>query len=209
MEARKKIAVVGSAPIKNDESGRIDSCDLVVRFNNCKVYGGHSGEKTDVLCINIGGAPARQMVSEKTVLRSRFYKLISELWIPADVRVCHEHITGLSMSDVGLADTDLSDKIIKSNELGHLPVVRFSAEFNIRVFELLKQGGCKFTCPSTGFFAIQYVLDEPRFAEWDKLVFGFTFKGWSGHPFEMEKKIVMQYAKELQNFTFVPSENPS
>lgn len=199
---KKRIAIVGSAAIEKDESSQIDSCDLVVRFNNCKVYGGNSGKKLDILCINVGGAPACQMIAETTVLNSSFYSLISEIWIPIRVRVCQAHMMGLSVSDPRLGDRDLSDEIIKSNKLGHLPTVRFSMEFNIRVFVMLRERAASFVSPSTGFLAIQYVVDEPRFAEWDKLIFGFAFKGWKGHPFAAEEKLVMQYAAERQDVKF-------
>lgn len=199
---KKRIAIVGSAAIEKDESSQIDSCDLVVRFNNCKVYGGNSGKKLDILCINVGGAPACQMIAETTVLKSSFYSLISELWIPIRTRVCQAHMMGWSLSDPRLDDSDLLDEIIKSNKLGHLPTVRFSMEFNFRVFVMLRKRAASFVSPSTGFLAIQYVVDEPRFAEWDKLIFGFAFKGWIGHPFAAEEKLVMQYAAERQDVKF-------
>jgi len=199
---RKKIAIVGSAAIEKDESSLIDSCDLVVRFNNCKVYGGHSGKKLDILCLNVGGAPACQMVAETTVLKSSFYSLISEIWIPIQTKVCQAHMMGWNLSDPRIDASDLSDEIIESNKLGHLPTVRFSTEFNIRVFEMLRKRDGNFVSPSTGFLAIQYVVDESRFAEWDKLIFGFAFKGWKGHPFAAEEKLVMQYAAERQDVKF-------
>jgi hypothetical protein len=196
MEPRKKIAIVGSAPIETDESTRIDSCDLVVRFNNCKVYGGNSGKKTDILCVNSGGIPVKMMIARKSIFQSQFYSLISEVWVPRVIKIHHDHMREINPQDPGLADEDLSAELIKSNKLDHLPVVRFSDEFNLRVFALLKQEARNpFRCPSTGFFAIQYVLDESRFANWDKLAFGFAFKGWNGHPFMAEKRIVLRYAQ--------------
>lgn len=54
----KSLIVVGSAPLEIDLARFIDACDCVVRFNNCKNYGGNSGSRTDVLFLSNSDDPA-------------------------------------------------------------------------------------------------------------------------------------------------------
>ena len=47
----------------------------------------------------------------------------------------------------------------------------------MHVFQLLlKRMSRPFLCPSTGFFAIEYILSKPEFDGCDKHAFGFGFQ---------------------------------
>lgn len=47
----KRVAIVGNAPLSNEDREKITACDEVVRFNNIYNLGGSSGEKTTILCL--------------------------------------------------------------------------------------------------------------------------------------------------------------
>jgi hypothetical protein len=48
--------------------------------------------------------------------------------------------------------------------------------------------------------AIEYILSEARFADYEKVLLGFGFTGWAGHPWDAEKEIVMEYAATRTDF---------
>jgi hypothetical protein len=48
--------------------------------------------------------------------------------------------------------------------------------------------------PSAGMVVIQRILEDPEFGSYQRYVLGFTFKGWQGHPFTLEKRLVETHA---------------
>jgi hypothetical protein len=59
----KNIAIVGNANFSFNQSDRIDKCDFVLRFNECKNFGLNCGTKTDAICVTNTGIPADRMVN--------------------------------------------------------------------------------------------------------------------------------------------------
>ena len=184
---KHRLAIVGSAPIVEDQSNQIDGCDFVIRFNECKVYGGNSGVKVNVLCVTNTGIPSMRISVKQSILRSGFYDLVSEIWFPRNPTV-HTAYSGADFSDN-------SEHLIERNQLSHLKSVYFSKELNKYVFDLLEgsfHGECN--CPSTGIFGIMYVLTERRFMDYDKFLFGFGFSGYICHPWKSEEHLISHYA---------------
>lgn len=193
----KKLAIVGSSEVKNDQSEQIDTCDLVIRFNECKVYDKNNGKKVDVLCITNTGLPALRISSGNRILNSPFYHMISEIWFPRDARTHTRH----AKEDF----YDESKRLVESNDLSRFTIVKFSAELNLYIFDQLKRCNMPFNCPSTGFFGIMYVLTQKRFAEYDKYLFGFEFTGYHCHAWESGKYLANIYASTREDFHIIPT----
>jgi len=198
----KKIAIVGNANLKSDQSALIDSCDFVVRFNNCRNYGNNSGTKVSAVCIT--NTTLTDIKDFDYNLKDRtFHKDISEIWFPRSIPV-HKRINHQYDYE------DASESIVEVNNLHSCKIVHFSDEMNENVFRLIRENGKKpFICPSSGILAIEYILGEDRFKEYNKFVFGFNFYmrgedilGWYGHPWRIEKKIVLTYAATRDDFSF-------
>jgi len=56
-----KIVIVGNGSFSGDEADKIDSCDLVIRFNGCR-SAGEGGIRTDVVAVCNTGRPAATMI---------------------------------------------------------------------------------------------------------------------------------------------------
>jgi len=198
---KPRLALVGNAPLKRDLSQQIDSSDLVVRCNEAKTLGGYSGTRTDILCISNTGAPARRIIDERSVRKAKF-SFLSEVWFP---RVIRTHLRYLRASGYNLPESEFDDcsaRILEANDLADARVTFFSKDFNERVFSLLRQKSrWRFVCPSTGFLALWYILEQ--YASFDKFMFGFSFKFWDGHPAAAEKQIVEELCIR-DDFYFVP-----
>lgn len=194
-----------------DHSAWIDSCDLVLRFNEGKTVGNNSGTKTDILCISNIGGPAFRIIKNTSIYNAPFFAQLSEIWFPRDINYhlnyLHQnkylHRNKLWYRESELVDQ--SQKLIESNQLTSFRIVYFSQDLNRQAFEMLQTKDRKFICPSTGFLAISYIMNEPRFDEYDKLLFGFTFKAWEGHPMKAEKQIVLKDAGLRNCLHYVPS----
>ena len=197
------LAIVGNGMVGKDQAKLIDACDLVIRFNEWKNYGENCGQRVDVLCICNTGNPARDFIRRACIRKAPFYDLVSEIWFPRDSSVHKEHAKVFAPSYPARKFDDQSDLLVASNALSAKRIVRFSRETNQRVFQALRARARQpFTCPSTGMLGIDYVLTEPRFADYKKNLFGFGFQGWEGHPWEAEQEQVKHYCSVREDVLF-------
>lgn len=202
-----RMIILGNAPMKFDMAQYVDASALVVRFNECGNYAKGTGTKTDILCLNNFGKPTAQWIARKTIQKLPFISRVDEIWIPrvADIllthRIAYKKITG----DRHFNEKkfrDLSAELISSNELGNKKIVRFSQELNEDVLDNLKRLSLvDFREPSTGILAISHALSDERFAAYDKIILGFTFEGWKGHPWSGEQLLVKKYMEEGNRLT--------
>jgi hypothetical protein len=213
---QKKLIFVGSAPLPNDYSGFIDSCDCVVRFNDCKNYGGNSGIKTDILVLNNSGDPDTMrtlqfMLKPRTgaeIARELPYlnqtKEIRFARPPVDFLIdfVKSEITEGSLKETELKSLrpgrDLAAEItaalnIPPEKTAPLP----TPEFYTGVWKkLISFGPTDAYAPSTGTMGIEMILADPRFADYQKFITGFGWNLWNGHPAELERKLVINYSDQ-------------
>jgi len=188
---RPRIALVGNAPIKHDLSGQIDSCDLVIRCNEAKNIGPNTGSKTDVLCVNNSGEPARRFINCQSLRKERGFPNLSQVWFARG----------------GGYFLRLSEEIITANDLQDVSIRYFSKELdNLAYDQFRRYGAAEGLVPSTGFLALLYILQQKEFEHFEKYVFGFTFDIWFGHPAETEMKIIEAYCRSRDDLHFVPAE---
>lgn len=196
----KNLVLVGAAPCSIDYTPLIDRADLVLRFNECKQFGGNVGTRTDILCISNMGSPARRYIANRPMLGLAPVRS-ARVWFPRHVDVCLDHVSRMIHLDPGLRSQwpdldfrDYSDEIIRVNDLGHGGVERFSKELNAGLFRsLAERGGPPFFSPSTGIFAVARVIGDPAFADHRVHLVGFGFSGWTGHPWRAEQALVANY----------------
>ncbi len=196
----KNFVLVGAAPCSLDYNPLINNADLVLRFNECKQFGGNVGTRTDILCVNNTGSPARRYVATRPMLALAPVRA-AKIWFPRDVNVCREHVSRMIHGNPGLRSQwqdldffDYSDAILKANDLGHGGIECFSRELNAGLFRSLEQCNAPpFFSPSTGIFAVARVLGDPAFADHRVHLVGFGFSGWPGHPWRAEQALVANY----------------
>jgi hypothetical protein len=193
----KNLVLIGAAPCSIDYSPLINHADLVVRFNECKQFGGNVGTRTDILCISNMGSPARRYIAQRP-MRGLEPLRTAKIWFPRNTDVCLDHVSRMMEEDPGLRSAwrdldfrDYSAEITEANDLGHGGIERFSKELNARVFRSLERpGDLPFFAPSTGILAVARVLGDPAFADHRVHLVGFGFAGWTGHPWRAERAFV-------------------
>ena len=204
-EGRRRLALVGNAPLKSDLAGQIDSSDLVVRCNEAKTLGGYSGTRTDILCITNTGSPAERIIRERSVRKMPRFPRLSEVWFPRHSGVHLQRLRALGSDFPESELEDCSRRLLEANSLDGMRVTHFSRESNERAFERLHQESPQdFICPSTGFLALWHILEQPEYAAFDKFLFGFTFEFWEGHPAATERKIIEELCADRDDFQFIP-----
>lgn len=203
--ASQRMIILGNAPLKRNMSEYIDSSAAVVRFNECKNIGRKVGSKTDYLCINNLGSPTNRFINRQLIKKLPFIGEVKEIWFPRNSEIMIAHRRELEPSLNEDEFQDKSNEIVLSNSLSGKTIINFTKEQNLSVISGIT--GCsleEFLEPSTGILAIEYVLSEPRFDKYIKVLLGFNFKGWSGHPWGAEEALLMRRAAQREDFFLEP-----
>ena len=207
------MVIVGSAPLRDDQSRFIDACDCVVRFNNCKNYGGNSGLKTDVLFLNPAGNPTASktltfMLKSRTEDEVRvelpYLTTSSHVWFTrpsyaplsrfietyVDDSNCYKR---MELENCAF-ERDLAAEMIGALKIPDHKVHGISEEHFIRIWEKLVQlGPTDAIIPSTGIVGVEIILRDETFSEYEKFIVGFGSYGWAGHPWKLERKLLKDY----------------
>lgn len=188
---KRRLVLVGNAPLDNDHTQLVDSADVVVRCNEAKTLGQRSGTRTDVLCVCNTGAPAARIIAERSIQRIPRFPSLSEVWFPRHSPTHLRHIRESNFPAPEAEYLDRTEDIMAANGLEEVVVSRLSQAFNERVFGYLRRKSpTGFACPSTGFLALCHILEVRQYSPLDKLLIGFTFKMWWGHPARAERRFV-------------------
>ena len=199
---RRRLVVMGNAPLHYDCSALVDLADVVVRLNDCKGAGPRSGTRTTVLCVNNLGSPAREYVDGALFRRFPCCRDASEFWFPRNQLVHDLHAARVGGAISPGEHADFSAAIIAANALAARTIVHFTAAFNETVISTLQQVRHRYQLaetawsPSTGMFAIAHVLSAPEFREHEVHLLGFRFQGWSGHHWAAERRLIAEYVRE-------------
>ncbi len=214
-KSKKSLVIVGSAPLDSDFSEIIDSCDCVVRFNNCKNYNVNSGRKTDILILTNTGNPFKQATlkfmlkkREKDEVKTELPYLHSAkyIWFIRPnllfLRAYYKHICSknnaflnqeLKHFDI-IGQRDIIAEIINAQKIPKKRVTSITEKMYIHTWKkLISYGATDALMPSTGLLGIEMILDNPSFRNHEKYIIGFTWQGWKGHPWQLEKRLVEKY----------------
>jgi hypothetical protein len=183
-----RITLVGNAPLLEDRSSLIDNSDYVVRFNLPHSYGGSGGTRFDAWVL-ANGKGASKFARNRTFIDAPYRDVPERIWLPREMevhRALREGAPGTPLKPGN--DVDYSEEILRENRLRQ-PRDRIGADVywrSITALRKLSPGLDKM--PSSGFVTLHYVME--RFPEWQVNLIGFSFEGWSGHPWELEKRFV-------------------
>jgi len=216
-KSKKTLVIVGNAPLDRDFSEIIDSCDCVIRFNNCKNYIINSGKKTDILILNNTGNLSSQntlnlMLKNRTKEEIKnelpYMKNVKHVWfIRPDMIFLNGFIKNMFPKDNAFRDKELASfkiigtrdlitEMIKAQKISKNKVRVITKHLYMRVWDkLILYGTADAIVPSTGVLGIEMILDDPNFHDYEKYIVGFSWKGWNGHPWQAEKLLVNKYIK--------------
>ncbi len=191
---RKRLVIVGNGPLVKDCTSLVDSSDFVVRFNLCASFAMHTGTRTDVLCLNNTGRPALELARGALLKGFPFSQTVEEIWFPrprqSALQRFIEKLRPLH-SDLEYGDAIIAAHGWQTKRIEYLLETRQRELW----MKLLAQGKPRIAPrkPSSGMVAIEYVLSEDRFADYEKHFLGFTFQGWKRHPWELERQLIETY----------------
>jgi len=195
----KQITIVGNANLSKDYSNKVNSSDIVVRFNRPRTYGRRSGTRFDIWALVNDGSPGKHFAKRRKFIGAPYKDQPSQVWFPRVVNVNKEIRRIFPNSRQFLAENteiDYSRKIYTCNALNQ-QIVRFSRADYVDCINLIRKYS-KYNdlikIPSTGFLVIHYILKRKPIMPVNLI--GFSFKGWIGHPFDVERLIVERWQEK-------------
>jgi hypothetical protein len=210
----KSLIIVGSAPLEKNLSPFIDACDCVIRFNNCKNYGGNSGRKTDILFLSNSGDPAnhptldfmlKERSPEEVETELPYLSRARHVWFvrPPSAELL-DFLKNRIPDSVPLKKAELQNnshqrelaaEIVRALKIPEEKVRHVSAEFHASVWDkLMRYGSTEAVLPSTGIVAIETILLGRQWEIYKKkYITGFGWTGWEGHPWGLEKQLAEDY----------------
>lgn len=193
-----RVAIVGNAPLTGDHASLVDAADFVVRFNKPLSWGGRGGRRFDAWVI-ANGKGGRHFAVQRVFSDAPYRDLPAEIWFPRALDVHPELAADASEGYLErLQDKDFSRRILRANRLRQ-PVTRFDADFYRHCLTLLQEVAGDpgpVLVPSAGFMALNHVLR--RFPAAGITMIGFTFQGWPGHPWDLEREFTCGLAARGQ-----------
>jgi len=188
----KTIAIVGNGTFSNDDASAIDSCDLVIRFNDCRSVG-EGGVRTDIVAVCNTGRPAAVMIGSTTWRNNPAVKRAATIWCVRDISKFVELKPLLAIQHPSLDDfcDDYTEQFASfAGETNKRFAVIPRRYHELVDLELQAFTPVSYVVPSSGLLAIAYVIGEISAPDDQVLLAGFSHQGWDGHPFDTERSLV-------------------
>lgn len=188
----KYIVAVGNGPVPSGSAVKIDDASFVMRFNSPHHPPAEAGRRTDALCaVNVGDHLRRWLKGD--YLSSFYFSQAARIVLPW-------HPNAVKRLRIPLP---LTRRLKGQKEHWTIEAVRTFVDHGKGVeilaeqivLESYRELGLPLSAqpamPSTGFVGIKHLLS--MFPEQEIHLFGFTWHGWSGHPWEKEKAWLLSH----------------
>jgi len=181
--------LVGNGPTK-DLARASSAADSIVQINSCRHAEQMSAEKTQhVFIANMGetvSAPLCQAIKERgallgeaTIIRGR-----NPVFYTSKRAYLQTKGGGTSLDDYQLTQ---SWRMLAKQ----WPIESVSLLSSVRLeYQMLRLGMPQAAMPSTGMIAYDWLLRKLKPND-HLTVEGFTFEGWAGHPWEIERDLIL------------------
>ena len=199
----KKLIIIGNADVTSDHSEFVNCCDVVIRINLRKsrnVIRGAIGQKTDVLCYTPRAISLVLNDDEELEFLKGYCGHLSQVWFLRPRRaywVNRRSFAGFFFRKERFF-FDMSMAFIKCLGLKGRRTEFIKMELLnsiVRKLWNLDPGGLR-PSPSAGIMVIEKVLADNECANFEKYLLGFTFEGWEGHRWDLEKRLVEGYREK-------------
>lgn len=199
LEPGKTMYIVGNAKVDKDCTAEINAADLVVRFNKLDNYNKGTGTKIDLwvqasnkFLINRSieepasitgntGIPVKEIISQTQSLIFAIPPLL-----PIHSTTQYSMFQRLLRDD----KTERVESIYRflehfNSEQHPFRILEFPDKY---VNELAPDlWRLNWTCPSNGYLMVRTLIDDLSFYKYRKILVGFNWEGWDGHPWILEK----------------------
>jgi hypothetical protein len=194
-DTRKRIVIVGNGPVEAGLAERIDSADIVIRFNEPGGLPGRVGTRTDILFLMNSGKSMQERLASPAYWQSTLVRNAREIILPyhpSIIKEFHPRPNLLSRLKGRKADWT-AETLQKIEALGKTAKV-LPAEFYFETCRILgiARTHLKSVFPSSGLLAIRYAIEEFKSDTWTIEFCGFSWEGWKRHAWGSEQEWVAE-----------------
>lgn len=208
MESKKTMFIIGNGKVQSDITSMIDKADVVVRFNDTNNYAENTGTKTTFWVISSNKFLINQRISGSQTLGNKKQIAIKEMIgntqsllfsIPPFYPVQPETQKNMFKR---IVSEDRKERIeAVSNFLQHFEstehpfrIIEFPNKY---IFDIAPEiWAPNWTCPSNGYLITRMFADDATYYKHKKYLVGFSWEGWEGHPWILEKLCLEKMERE-------------
>lgn len=205
----KSLFIVGNSNVQHNYSPIIDASDFVIRFNDMPCLNKTVGAKTNIWVISSNKhllanqikkykAAGKKKLAEIHNLIMRTDRLIFP--IPPNIlsrRELENSVKQSQENDLRDRETAVYDFLNFFEIIDHpFSIISFPRSYA----EDLKPSRWKedWITPSNGYLMTRAVLEDPTLVSYTKKLVGFSWAGWSGHPWSMERNYLKRLHRTKQ-----------
>lgn len=187
--------IVGNGPVAEGSGNLIDLSDLVIRFNDSRNVG-EAGARTDVVAVCNTGRPAHAMIDSRRWRQSASVRACREIWSVRDPETFDALRPKLAETHPELDDfceDRTTDFAAFAAEVGKLHKIIPGSVQAAAEDALAAHKPGSYIVPSSGMVVVTHVLGAQEFCDDEIVLAGFGHKGWKGHPFAAERRLINTY----------------
>jgi hypothetical protein len=204
MRTQKTMFIVGNGNVESDITSVIDKADIVIRFNNINNYDENTGTKTSFWVLSSNMFLINQHIFGSQILGNKKNITIKEM-----IRTTRSLLFSIPPlypfqleKDIKMFSNDKENRVVAvSNFLQHYESTKHPnriIEFpNMYVFDIAPEiWSSKWVSPSNGYLFTRMFVDDPTYYNHKKYLVGFSWEGWEGHPWILEKLYLEKLDRE-------------
>lgn len=196
---KKRMIIVGNAPLPHRRAERIDGADFVMRFNEPSQDASVIGTRTDLLLLATSSKAMRRWLSGPDYLNSPIVRNTPEILCPlhpAIIRRYHPQPNFLSRLRGRRADWTVA-AIETFGQCGKKVSVLPAQDYLAACDALaIPEPQRRRVFPSTGFIGIWLALRDFAAEAWEIELCGFAWQGWKRHAWEVEQLWITRQVEE-------------
>ena len=207
-EPTKTMYIVGNGIIEKDMGSIIDSADVVIRFNDLNNYNLNTGTKISIWVISsnsflidkrINAADANvgdlKIKTKDIIQRTKSIYFSIPPFSPTQAEAKGNLFRRITRDDKNDRISSVERFLAHFEAFDHPHrIIEFSSKYVKSLAPELWPPN--WTCPSNGYLITRMLLDDPTFYKYKKHLVGFSWEGWPGHPWFMEKLYIEKLERD-------------
>lgn len=204
----KKLFIVGNGKVFQDYSSLIDSADWVIRFNELDYYNVNTGTKTNIWVVSSNPILLKRQI-DNIQFNSKINSFARNLFIDSSILLLFS-IPPFIPSKISSNSTKYLSFLEQERKSRKESVALFLTHFGLHnhtykivefplkyVTELkVEQWSPIWMFPSNGYLITKMILEDFNYSDHQKYLVGFSWEGWQGHPWSIEKNALENLERE-------------
>ena len=195
----RSLIIIGNGEVNEDYTSFVDNADYVVRFNWLQNYNKNTGKRVNALALASAKTHIDNYLEPSSQYQNNHICLFKSILMRID----------LLLFPIPDANRNCTNRLRR-------------IAFFVDSFSLQKKSRKYYFCedsylddlgvqkkplhqivPSSGYTVIRNILDDSSFNNFDIYLLGFNWRGWQGHSWSKEAKVIHHLVASSQRITIL------